>query len=492
MSWFDVDRKGLAKLLERKGKAFAIFELVQNAWDEDGTSAVSITLEAIPGKPRALLKVEDDAPEGFRHIEHAYTLFAESTKKTDPTKRGRFNWGEKLVLALCHEAEIFTTKGRVIFRYDGKRFHKPSDKRKAGSVFTAEIRMTREELQDVDDRIDQLRPPAGIVTRYNGRRIMTQAPRKTITIKLPTMIADDEGNLKRTTRSTDVQIIETLTGEEPMIFEMGIPVCELEGGECWHVDIAQKVPLSMERDNVTPRYLRTVRVHMLNAMHDEIDEEDAVQPWARDAVGDERASDEAVTKSLDLRFGKKRVIFDPSDPEANKIAVSKGYTVIHGRSLHKDEWRNVGRAKAAEPAGIVTPSPKPYSDDPNADPVNVIDQDKWTPAQRAVVAFTERLHGRLIGQPVEVTIVNTTNGFSACYGRRMLVNRIDFNVMRLGHRFFSSALKDPTKLIDLLLHEFGHYYSSDHLSSEYHDALTDLGARCAMLALRDPAVFKLE
>jgi hypothetical protein len=33
MQWFDVDKQGLAKLLERRGKAFAIMELIQNAWD---------------------------------------------------------------------------------------------------------------------------------------------------------------------------------------------------------------------------------------------------------------------------------------------------------------------------------------------------------------------------------------------------------------------------------------------------------------------------
>jgi len=30
---FEVDPQGLAKLLERRGKAFALFELIQNAWE---------------------------------------------------------------------------------------------------------------------------------------------------------------------------------------------------------------------------------------------------------------------------------------------------------------------------------------------------------------------------------------------------------------------------------------------------------------------------
>lgn len=35
--WLTVDMDGLKALLERRGKQFAIYELVQNAWDENVT-----------------------------------------------------------------------------------------------------------------------------------------------------------------------------------------------------------------------------------------------------------------------------------------------------------------------------------------------------------------------------------------------------------------------------------------------------------------------
>src|SRR5262245_56826491 len=81
-AWFEVDKQGLAKILERKGKEFALLELIQNAWDEPGVSQVSASL-AYRGRNRALLVVEDDAPEGFKDLSHAYTLFAESGKKAN-------------------------------------------------------------------------------------------------------------------------------------------------------------------------------------------------------------------------------------------------------------------------------------------------------------------------------------------------------------------------------------------------------------------------
>ena len=112
-NWYEVDRFGLAKLLERRGRAYVILELLQNAWDE-AQSLVKVTLiDHAQGEYEIV--VEDDSAEGFKFVEHAYTLFAESTKKGDAEKRGRFNLGEKLVLAVCEHAEILTTKGCVTF-----------------------------------------------------------------------------------------------------------------------------------------------------------------------------------------------------------------------------------------------------------------------------------------------------------------------------------------------------------------------------------------
>jgi hypothetical protein len=119
-AWFEVDKQGLAKILERKGKEFALLELIQNAWDEPGVSKVVATLE-YQGRNRAVLTVEDDAPEGFKNLSHAFTLFAESGKKTNPEQRGRFNLGEKLAVALCDEATIQTAQGGI--RFEGKHRH---------------------------------------------------------------------------------------------------------------------------------------------------------------------------------------------------------------------------------------------------------------------------------------------------------------------------------------------------------------------------------
>lgn len=120
VEWFEVDREGLRKLLERRGKAFIIYELIQNGWDQN-VSVVEVKLEMLSGKRAARLVVTDDDPQGFASLRDAYTLFADSRKKKDAAKRGRFNLGEKLVLAFCENARIMSTTGTVIFDAQGRR-----------------------------------------------------------------------------------------------------------------------------------------------------------------------------------------------------------------------------------------------------------------------------------------------------------------------------------------------------------------------------------
>ncbi|MCI0538276.1 MAG: ATP-binding protein [Verrucomicrobiales bacterium] len=76
-NWFEVDKEGLAKILARKGKEFILFELVQNAWDEAGVTKVLVSLE-YRDRNKALLVVEDDAPEGFKDLSHASLIPSKS------------------------------------------------------------------------------------------------------------------------------------------------------------------------------------------------------------------------------------------------------------------------------------------------------------------------------------------------------------------------------------------------------------------------------
>lgn len=470
--WFETDKQGLAKLLRKRGVAFGVIELIQNAFDEN-VSEVDVTLIKFPGRrQRYSLCVEDDSPEGFNDLSHAYTLFAESGKKDDPLKRGRFNLGEKLVLALCEEAMIGTTKGTVYFEANGER-RRTHQKRKFGSTFLGEIIMSEDEYQDVVKKIEMIITPPAVKLIFNDRVITHRTPIREIEVSLPTVRTDVEGNLTSTRRATTIQILEPLDGEA-MIYEMGLPV--VATGDRYDVNVGQKVPLNMSRDNVTPAYLREVRTAVLNQTYDLIEDEEANGTWVKTALEDKRVEPAAVEGVLTKLYGDKRVVYDQSDPEANARAIDLGASLIHGRSFSKAAWANI-REKDRDgtpPAGVAYPSPRPFH--PDGEPLKVLDEQDWTPEIRNVVAYAKWLAWELMERRISVVIANDPHwNFGGAYGGRQLT----INLRRFGR----SGFKANDEMNAFLIHEFGHEYESNHLSENYHKALCRLGADFVRLAL---------
>jgi len=479
-TWFDVDKEGLSKLLERKGKEFILYELVQNAWDTDAKE-VCVTVKASEKtKGYSEIEVLDDHPEGWKDLTHAWTLYAESEKKANAEKRGRFNLGEKLVLALCKEARIETTTGGVSFDEEGR--HTLRTKRSTGSRFWALVRMNQEERAAALAAVMKLLLPKGVATVVNGSWLERREPLRVIEATLPTEIADGEGVLRRSARKTKVEIHQPLPGELGSVFELGIPV--VESGDKYSYNVMQKVPLNSDRDNVTPAYLRELRTLAMNAMYQELTSEEAVEPWARDAASDGKIEQAAMEHIITARFGDKRVIMDPSDQEGTKIAVSKGYEVITPGSLSKDEWTNVRKYAVALPAGQVTPSPKPYSADGTIQ--KEIPREDWSAGIKNLASYAVWMADKALGIPVTVRIVNDIAWpFGATFGRS---GELTLNLGRLGRAWFD--VPSWTAVDELLIHELGHWYSSDHLSHGFHDALCKVGSAFVNLALEAPEEMK--
>lgn len=472
--WFTVDKDGLAKVLGRRGKAFAMLELIQNAWDAPGATQVEVTLK-LAARGRTLLIVEDNSPNGFSDLAHAYTLFKESDKKTDPTKRGRFDVGEKLVLALCDCARICTTRGTLLFDQAGRR--ELPEKRDQGSLIRCVVQMTKVEMEETLVWTRKLLPPAGILTRVNGESIAARPPMAAFQARLQTEKSNAAGFLRRVERQTEVKLHEPLPGEPAMLYEMGIPI--VQTGDKWHYDVAQKIPLTLDREGVTPSFLRDLRLAVFNHMHEQIQAEDINSPWIEQVVAEIDCAPGAVKTYLDRRFSEKRVAYDPSDPEANKLAVSKGYTVVTGSMMSSGAWKNSKNAQAILPAGQVTPSPKPYS--PEGPPLNLFKE--ITLDMREVEQHAMAIAREVLKREISVTFANDAAWpFSATYGP----GRLTFNVGRLGRRWFSLA-RNRKGVNALLIHEFGHEYSSDHLSEDYHNALCRIGADLVeMAATQEP------
>ena len=475
-----VSKQGLAKKLAGKPKAFVIYELLQNSWDEPGVTKVIVKAKMLDGRPVCHICVEDDAPEGFQDLASVYTLFRDSKKAHDPEKRGRFELGEKLVAAVALRMEVITTKGCVII--EGNKRHSPRRKLQKGSAVVVDIRMNRQEYTEMCEQVLCLIPPADIPTTFNGEPLKIRKPEHVFETTLQTIRADEEGNLKPTSRKTSVRIYEPLNGEVSSIYEMGIPV--VATNDRWNYDVQQRVPVNWERNNVPPSYLKTLRVEVLNALASRLSENDAHEPWVTEAVADPRCEDVATKEIVVKRFGEKSVIADPSDPEGTKIAMSQGYTVIPGGALPRGAWDNVRSSGAALPAGKVTPSPKPY--DPNGEPEKVLPVAEWTDDMRRITTFAKAIHKALrLDSHLNVIIVREPMaGFIANYGKR----RLCLNYGRLGKSWFAEPNRSE-RVVSLLLHEFAHEFSVDHLSQAYYDGLTQLATKLVSLALDEPDFF---
>jgi hypothetical protein len=507
-TWFDIDKQGMLQFLDRKGRWMAVFELIQNSWDTEAET-VRVLLEKIPGRAMARLRVEDDNPEGFKDLRHSYTLFAPSEKKDDPTKRGFMNVGEKFVLALCDSATIRSTKGTVTFHEDGTRQESRRNKTDVGTVVEAEIRMTTEQLREAATNLGRLVAPEDIETHVrvvdsdgtvlrDGLVDRPELVAKSHIKNLPTRRMDAEGNVRPTTRSCDVHVYRPRPGEtDGAIYEMGLPVVVPGDGFAYHVDVQQKVPVNMERDNVPPAYLRRIQGEVLRLVADELDEDTASQPWVAPAMEDDAVDRDTADTVLDAAHGEDRTLYDGADTEANHGIAGRGGTVIPRGSMSPALRKKLLDLGVVQKSGDVLPTPRPYSDDPDATPVEVIHPDNWTEGmgELAEVALfmAEQLH---VADDVVVRFVlpkgEGSKKWRAAYGLNALgVGTLDFNVTVLGKMWIHNWFIHIDDTLNLLIHELAHHDPEEeedsvgHLDQQFHKNATRIGAALAVTLMLD-------
>lgn len=464
-NWFEVSKEGLRQLQAGKPKDFVVRELIQNAWDEN--VSICHVKTAYQNGGVAEIVVEDDSPEGFRDISHAFTLFAPTYKRDNPEKRGRFNIGEKQVLAVCLEAVVSTTKGTMTFSSKGRNHS--SLKRKKGSIISLKMKMDKEEYEKMVDSINLYLPPDGIDFKVNGIPVYYREPYKATWATLLTEVLKGD-RVVRAYRKTLVDIHKV--NDRAYLYEMGLPVCKID---ClFSVDVQQKVPMSIDRNKVSPGYLQKIFTLVLNETYDEVPSENVSDVWVREAMGDKNVLDEAVQSVVKERYGSKVVVASPNDRGSIDEALSKGYRVVHGSELSKLEWQNIRRAGAIQSSTTLFPTD--FADD--AEEVEKDDN------MIRVEELTKKIAKRCLGIDVIVQFLKWT-GVAAQYGHRTL----SFNVKKLGRRFFEPPVS--ARVIDLILHELAHQKGL-HTEASYHACLSKMAGELIMIALYEPEFFEVK
>ena len=215
----------------------------------------------------------------------------------------------------------------------------------------------------------------------------------------------------------------------------------------------------------------------MNVTHERLTKEEAAKPWVAEALEADEIEREAVAKILDEKHGKKRVVHDPSNPEASAAAVANGYAVVYGGSHSSAAWENI---RDLTPVRTAPETFKDVGVDFSADGDDIsIPEEKWTKEMRVIVAWAKHLHLVAWGYPCSVDWVLDPRGYAACYGSGVLL----LNKQRLGNAWIRAAAssEDGFKaLLDLLIHEFAHKASDSHYSESFYKACTRIGAAFAI------------
>lgn len=164
----------------------------------------------------------------------------------------------------------------------------------------------------------------------------------------------------------------------------------------------------------------------------------------------------------------------------------KNRTIVVSDGLGgKSEWENLRRANAILPAGQVTPSDKPYTK--GGTPEEIVPSSDWTTNMIKTTAYAQMLARNLMGVALQIKITKAGNNFMMCYCRETHQLTLNLNG-GCTEKFFANV--GSVEQDDILLHEFGHEYESNHLDENYYRSLTLLGAKLKVLALKKPELFK--
>ncbi len=252
--WLAVSTEGFSEQQRGRLLAHLVKELVQNAMDSVGDSGrIDLVLE--PSSPRrAAIRCADDGP-GAEDLSRLNVVFV-TGKKDGVTQRGRMGRGFKELLSVATHAAVRSRDQELCFSVGGDGVRRVTHRRGLDPHpgFEAVMEVEHDEAgKDLSGYFRSFLPPPGVVLAVNGVPVPPRPAHKAVEARLTTE-RFAHGRWEKPVLATRVHLVATAEGEQPLIYEMGIPVCDAEWSEPFHVDVGQRVPMNPNRDAVQAGY----------------------------------------------------------------------------------------------------------------------------------------------------------------------------------------------------------------------------------------------
>ena len=205
---FAVSESGMRELNGSREPWDLVKELIQNAWDEAPfASECRVTVEPQLDGNATMVTVQDDGP-GISDIADAYTIMGHTAKRRHPTKRGRFNIGEKDVISVAIKADVETVGHTVSFPATGSR-EETSNSRDKGTVVRVLMPWNEQQSEELIERLQCFRVPIDCRLFVNGLEVPPRPARAIRSVTLPTVAQNGPNEPLRTThRRTEMVFIE--------------------------------------------------------------------------------------------------------------------------------------------------------------------------------------------------------------------------------------------------------------------------------------------
>jgi len=466
--WLEISTTGFAQRQADRKPEHLLKEVIQNALDatEEVGSTVKIWIRPakLQRKNVVELIVEDNGP-GIDDPANLRTVF--STGKTDSfLLRGRLGQGFKEILCLCLKADIASRDHRMRFFVEkGERVCDVDSSPKAsqgvgyfpGTSVAMWMPWPLDSIPALVQYVGSLIIPEGRQVWLNDQRLGERKAEYTIDVTLKTELFQD-GKWVRRERPGKVELVKPLfteIKEEPMIFEMGIPVQDIEWTQPYHVNVLMRIPMNPRRDAVAAGYLKDVYRQILPTLMPKLEPEQLRDEWVSLAV--EEADADLRKEIVTTAFGDDAVRAVPSmgRHDWNSDAREMGLKPIDTALLPK------GLRDAAQE---ILPSSR-EAELQRRETVNVAfnlgadKQDRQSAKDQPLKAFIAWLAGELVGMPVDVRITPELiiRGQLAtaawAEGGRLTLN----GAVR-------SAWQDPMSegFLGLLVHEVAHENAGHH------------------------------